>query len=87
MVLGFFPAEPSHVGLFPLQFSKTNKVSDPGSLGTGGPGGYEERPRQRRSERPAVEEYGGRTGREVGPHCECRNCQLERKYERKRSQR
>ena len=54
----------SHVGLFPLQFSKTNKVSDPGSLGTGGPGGYEERPRQRRSERPAVEEYGGRTGRE-----------------------
>ena len=70
-VLMLFPAEPSHVGLVPLQFSKTNKVPDPSypSLAhypgdNGGPGGYEERPRQRRSERPAVEEYGGRTGRE-----------------------
>ena len=90
-VLMLFPAEPSHVGLVPLQFSKTNKVPDPSypSLAhypgdNGGPGGYEERPRQRRSERPALEEYGGRTGREGGPYCECRNCQLERKYERKR---
>ena len=86
-----FSAEPSHIGLFPLQFTKTNKVSEPmfASVthyqgGPGGQGGYEERPRQRRSERKAVDEYGVRAGREGGAHCECRNCQLERKYERKR---
>ena len=91
-----FSAEPSHIGLFPLQFSKTNKASEPVFArvtqypeevgGTGGAGGqtgpgYEERHRQRRSQRRAVEEFRGREG---GAHCECRNCQQERKYERKR---
>ena len=64
-----FSPEPSHVGLFPLQFSQANKMAEPvfASLthfqgGPGGQGGYEERPRQRRSERKAVEEYGGRRG-------------------------
>lgn len=78
-----FSAEPSHIGLFPLQFSKTSKVSEPVFARVTQE--YEERPRQRRSERRAVEEYGGREGaREGGAPCECRNCQLERKYERKR---
>ena len=78
--------EPGHIGLFPLQFSKTNKVSDPSypslTQYTGGQGGYEEKPKQRRSERQVVEEYRGRGG--GGALCECRNCQQERKYERKR---
>ena len=77
-----FSAEPSHIGLFPLQFSKTSKVSEPVFARVTQQ--YEERPRQRRSERKAVEEYEVRAGREGGAHCECRNCQLERKYERKR---
>ena len=84
-------SEPSHIGVFPLQFSAPTKSEE--QLASLAQYGYEEKPKHKRqgdrTKRVTMRETEGREGREGRDGreqalCECRNCQLERKYERKR---
>ena len=76
-------AEPSHIGLFPLQFREPTQSEEQLAASMVQYSGRQRRDRTRRVTLRETEEREGREVRETA-QCECRNCQLERKYEKKR---